>query len=70
MPKQGDIVSYLGLRKNEIERLRFLDDTETLYLIPTGRIVEKLSAVQDKGVSAKDADRELAKFFEQGRPLK
>lgn len=59
LPKQGDIATYLGLNKNEIGKLRFLDDTDTLYLTPTGRIVEKIAASH---INSQDADSELGKL--------
>lgn len=63
LPKQGDIAGFLRLGQNEVGRLRFLDETETLYLIPTGRIVDKLVVEGNKG-SAQEADRKLEQFFE------
>lgn len=67
MPKESDVVPYLGLRPNEIGRLRYLDHTDTLYLIPTGVIVNKLSDLEDG--RTEDADRALDKFFEDAKPL-
>lgn len=62
LPKQGDIAISLGLQKDEIGKLRFLDDTETLYLIRTGRILDRLPVAKDKHVSAGDADQALGRL--------
>lgn len=61
-PRQGDIATYLGLNKNEIGKLRFLDDSETLHLIPTGRIVDKISGTQ---INPHDADHELGRLVNE-----
>lgn len=61
MPKEGDIATFLGLGDGERGRLRFLNNSETLYIEKEN---QPLSEEQIKQIDPEEASRELSKFFQ------
>lgn len=60
MPREGDVANYLELEDNEISTLKFLDESDVLFLIR-----EKDNAEVATDITPEEANSQLAKLLQQ-----
>lgn len=60
--REGAIARYLGLHKGAVSSLKFLDDSETLYVVPGKKSIPKES---EELIESEDADRMIRELLEE-----
>lgn len=61
--REGDIAKFFGLAQYERSVLRFLDDSNTLYIVREGRIYNR-KRLADSGISPEAANYQLGRLLE------
>lgn len=62
MEREGDLAHFLGLEDFQVSKLRFLDDSDVLCLVP-GR--KQMGTTEKKPINPEEANRELEKFLKE-----
>ncbi len=64
-PKEPDIAKYLGLTKNMVSKLKFLDDSNTLYIVREDQMHRR--EVSSSGeITLEQANTQLGKLLDNG----
>jgi hypothetical protein len=59
--REGDIASYFNLQRGKRSQLKFLDDSDTLYIVSGAY---DITGPGNQGISAEEANRELGRVSE------
>lgn len=65
MPHEGDIANYFELADNEISTLKFLDESETLYLVRSNHFSSQSNA-EVNSLSPTEANSQFRNLLESG----
>ncbi|MEK7616809.1 MAG: hypothetical protein AAB414_02045 [Patescibacteria group bacterium] len=63
MPREGDIANFLGMRDNERAQIRFLNESDVLYLVRTGLTIEPVVNTPSPQ-NTTDANRQLERLLQ------